>query len=117
MKGTELMKWAWKDFNSIKRHYCGPSVSNIYEIAPGIILIAASDDTFWYYFSSDVAMFKNSTIAKQWGVVYHSQGKVFTFMLKMSKPNFKKLIAEATMRIDSLRDQTIEWFSKPHQLV
>lgn len=117
MNGIELMKHAWREFSSLQRHYCGPEVSKVYEIAFGVVLIVASNNTFWYYFSSDVARFKNLNTARYWGTTRHREGRVFAFVVKMHNPTMVKLIAEARIRITSLQGKEIQWFKQPHQFV
>ena len=117
MQNIRLARQACEEIDSMRKFFgCGPKVEKIYEIAHGVVLVLASDNTYRYYLHSSVVKFKIDKTAKFWGVRNSVKGKVFTFFLKMHNASWSKVFSEAESRIFSRDGKKINWFLKPKQI-
>lgn len=95
---------------------CGPKVEEIYELAPGVILVVTSEGSYRCYFHSSLAKFKDISFSKSWGVNNLSEKKVFAFIFETHNSSWKEILDKVEARIVSRDGKPLKYFLKPKKI-
>jgi len=122
MNNVDLAKEARKHFVSLAED--GSSIKEVRQIAPGVVVaIDALDDTFLYYFSTELAKFRNDRFAQLWcandqsGPPEGCSENVLGFVCGINRPTkWNEVIKEAECRIIGVNGDGIAWFPEPREI-